>query len=65
MTFGLRGVFASVTLSFMDTTRLTNRGWTVLYVLLAVLAFAFLSWAETAWFDPNIDHARVDAEQLQ
>ena len=45
--------------------RLTNRGWLVVYVLLAVVGVMFLTWAEATWFDPNIDHARADAEQLQ
>ena len=45
--------------------RLTDRGWTVVYVLIAVVSALFLTWAEATWFDPNIDHARVDAEQLQ
>ena len=49
----------------MSGLRLTTRGWTALYVLLAVVAFAFLTWAESAWLDPTIDHARIDAEQLQ
>ena len=45
--------------------RLTTRGWVVLYCVLAVAAIGLLIWADAAWFDPSLDHARIDAEQLQ
>ena len=45
--------------------RITNRGWLVIYAALALVSIAFLAWAEATWVNPDIDHARIDAEQLQ